>query len=220
MRPVWLLGLILFIAMAACSGSPSSPSLTSATCSFTLGSTTLNMAGVGGTATIAVTTGSTCSWTVVSSAAFVSVTSAASVTGPGSVNVSVAENLGDARTATLTIGGQTVTVNQASGDPVFGNWAGTIAKGTGCPASLPATAQWTGTIRRNAGGFHEFVISIPSVLVFNQTVSLTLDGSTLRFAVALDALYTFTATLSADRRAFSGTFAGGTCSGTWTGTRQ
>lgn len=178
------------------------------------------MAGVGGTATIAVTTGSTCSWTVASSAAFASVTSGTGQTGPGTVNISVAENLGDARTATLTIGGQAVIVNQASGDPVFGNWAGTITKGAGCPASLPAAAQWTGTIRRNAGGFHEFLISIPSVLVFNQAVSLTINGSTLQFAVALDALYTFTATLAPDRRSFSGTFAGGTCSGTWTGTRQ
>lgn len=220
MRPVWLYGLLLPIAVAACSGSPSSPSPTTATCSLTLGSTTLNMAGVGGTATIAVTTGSTCSWTVASSAAFVSVTSATSQTGPGTVSISVAENLGDTRTARLAIGGQAVTVNQASGDPVFGNWAGTITKGTGCPASLPATAQWTGTIRRNAGGFHEFVINIPSVLVFNQAVNLAINGSTLQFAVVVDALYAFTATLSSDRRAFSGTFAGGTCSGTWSGSRQ
>jgi len=103
---------------------------------------------------------------------------------------------------------------------VFGNWAGTIVKGSGCSASLPASAQWTGTIRRNPAGFHEFLISIPSALVFNQAVSLLITGNSLQFAVPVDALYTFNATLAADRRSFTGTFSGGTCSGTWSGTRQ
>lgn len=178
------------------------------------------MAGVGGTATIGVTTTSSCVWTVASSGSFVSVTSAGSNTGSGTVSLTVAENLGDARSATLTIAGQSVAVNQAAGDPVFGNWAGTITKGSGCAASLPATAQWTGVIRRNASGFHEFVINIPAALVFNQAVSLTITENTMRFNVVVDALYTFVATLAADRRSLTGTFTGGTCSGTWAGTRQ
>jgi len=178
------------------------------------------MAGVGGSASIGVTTGSGCAWTVSASGSFVTVTSANSATGPGTVTVTVAENLGDARSATLTIAGQTVTVNQAAGDPVFGNWAGTITKGTGCAATLPASVQWNGLLRRNAGGFHEFVINIPAVLVFNQTVNVTITGNTLQFVVAVDALYTFIGTLAADRRTLTGTFTGGTCNGTWNGARQ
>lgn len=107
MRRLWLFGLIVPMVTAACSGSPSSPTPPAATCSFTVSSTTLNMAGVAGTATLSVTTGSACAWTVASSAAFVTVTSAASQTGPGTLSISVAENTGDARTATLTVGGQT-----------------------------------------------------------------------------------------------------------------
>jgi hypothetical protein len=122
--------------------------------------------------------------------------------------------------ATLTIAGQAVTVNQAAGDPVFGNWAGTIVKGSGCSVALPASAQWTGTIRRNPAGFHEFLINIPSALVFNQAVSLQINGNAMQFAVPVDTLYTFNATLASDRRSFTGTFSGGTCSGTWSGTRQ
>lgn len=178
------------------------------------------MAGVGGTAAIGVTTNSGCAWTVTSSGSFITVTSASSSSGAGTVNVIIAENLGDGRSGTLTIAGQTVAVNQAAGDAVFGNWAGTITKGTGCAATLPASVQWTGTLRRNAGGFHEFVINIPAALVFNQTVNVTITGNTLQFAVVVDALYTFTATLAADRRSLNGTFTGGTCSGTWNGARQ
>lgn len=178
------------------------------------------MAGVGGTATIGVTTDASCAWTVSSSGSFVSVTTASSNSGPGTVGITVAENVGGARSATLTVAGQTVTVNQAAGDPVFGNWAGTIIKGAGCPATLPASASWTGTIRRNAAGNHEFLINIPSALVFNQAVSLQINGNAMQFAVPVDTLYTFNATLAADRRSLTGTFSGGSCSGTWSGTRQ
>ena len=215
--------LITPLAMAACSESPSSPTPTTppaANCSYVLGNTTLSMAGVGGTATIGVTTNSGCAWTVSAGSGFVSVTSPGSNSGPGTVSLTVAENLGDARSTTLTIAGQSVTVNQAGGDPVFGNWAGTIVKGAGCSPLLPASAQWTGTIRRNASGTHEFLISIPSALVFNQNLSLTLVGNSLQMMVPVDTLYTFNATLAADRRSFSGTFTGGACNGTWSGTRQ
>jgi len=180
----------------------------------------LNIAGSGGTATLTVTTGSSCAWTVASSAGFVNVTSPTSQTGTGTVSLSVAENTGDARSATLTVGGQTVTVNQAAGDAVFGNWAGTITKGSGCPASLPSSVPWTGTIRRSANGTPEFVISLPTVGVSNQVVTLQLVNNNLQFAVFVDTLYTVVATLAADRRSLSGTFSGGSCSGTWTGTRQ
>jgi len=223
-RRFWL-GLILVTPalLAACSAtssstSPTSP--TSTTCSYTLGTTTLNMAGVGGTATIGVTTDTGCAWTVATSGSFVTVTSASSNNGPSAVGIKVAENTGDARSATLTVAGQTVAVNQAAGDPAFGNWAGTITKGAGCPATLPASAAWTGTIRRNAAGNHEFLINIPSALVFNQAVSLQINGNAMQFAVPVDTLYTFNATLASDRRSFTGTFTGGTCSGTWSGTRQ
>ena len=124
MRRILLLGLIVPVVLAGCSKakSPTSPTPTTppaATCSFAVSSTALNVAGVGGTATIAVTTASTCAWSVATSGAFVNVTSPTNQTGPGNVTISVAENTGDARTATLTVGGQTVTVNQASGDGVI-----------------------------------------------------------------------------------------------------
>jgi hypothetical protein len=131
----------------------------------------------------------------------------------------VPENTGDTRTATLTVAGQNVTITQTPNDQIYGNWGGTITKGAGCAATLPASVEWTGTIRRTSTGTNEFAISIPALAV-SQTLPTIINGSTVQFAVALDALYTFTATLSSDRRSLSGTFTGGSCTGTWSGTRR
>ena len=111
-------------------------------------------------------------------------------------------------------------VNQAPGDPVYGNWGGTIAKGGGCPASLPASVEYTGTIRRTSGATNEFVIAIPALGLPSQTLALTINGNSLQFFVPIDTLYTFNGTLSSDRRSLTGTFSGGSCSGTWNGTRR
>jgi hypothetical protein len=157
---------------------------------------------------------------VSSNAAFVTITSATSQSGNGTINVIVSENSGDARTATLTVAGQSVTVSQASGDPLYGNWSGTIVKGAGCPATLPASVAWTGTIRRTGGASSEFVITMASVGVVNQAIALFVNGNALQFFVPIDTLYTFNATLAADRRSMTGTFSGGGCSGTWNGTRS
>lgn len=223
MRQACLFVLIVSVVLTACtSKSPTAPTSTPppAACSFTVSSVALNLAGVGGTASLTVTTGTTCAWTATSSASFVTVTSATSQTGPGTVSISVAENTGEARTATLSVGGQGVLVSQASGDPVFGNWSGTIAKGANCPASLPSSLPWTGVVRRNTSANPEFSISLPTVGISNQVVALTIAGNTLQFQVFVDSIYTFTATLAADRRSLTGTFSGGSCSGTWSGTHQ
>jgi hypothetical protein len=59
--------------------------------------------------------GSTCGWTATSTAQWISVTAGATGMGNGSVSYSVAANTGGARSGTVTIAGQTFTVNQAAG---------------------------------------------------------------------------------------------------------
>ena len=221
MRALWSLALIALLPLlASCSDSePSSPTQPSPNCTFTLSTNTLNIAATGATATVGVTADSGCAWTATSNASFVTVNSGSVGAGTGTVGLTIAANTGEARTGTVSVAGQTVTVSQAASDPLFGNWSGTIAKGAGCPAALPNSAAWTGTVRRNAIGQAELVINAPQVGVFNQTLPLTVSGNTIQFAVQIDAVYTFVATLAADRRAFSGTFSGAGCSGTWSGTR-
>jgi hypothetical protein len=216
--------LFLTLTLSACSELPTEPTAappTQQTCTFNISTTLFNLSGAGASATLSVTTGSGCAWTVTNnSQSFVSVTTPASQSGPGTVSFTVPANTGADRTGTLTIAGQNIVINQASNDPLFGNWRGNIVKGNGCPAALPATVEWTGTFRRTSLATTELVISIPQALVFNQVIPITFNGSNLQLGVQLDTLYSFAATLAGDRRSLSGTFTGGSCSGTWNGTRQ
>lgn len=221
MRTPLHLALVAVIAIAGCSkkSTPTSPTTTTPTCTYNISTTTFSMAGTGGSATFTVNTASTCAWTVTSNASFVSITTPASQTGTGSVSFTVPANTGDTRSGTLTIAGQAVTITQSSNDQVYGNWGGTITKGSGCNAALPASAEWTGVIQRTSGSTNELVITIPGI-VSNLAINLIINGSTLQFAVPIDTLYTFNATLSSDRRSLTGTFSGGSCSGNWSGARR
>ena len=86
----------------------------SGVCTYAINPTNANVAASGGTGSVNVTTQSGCSWTAVSNDAWIHVTSGGSGTGSGTVNYSVDENTGSARTGTMTIAGQTFTVYQGS----------------------------------------------------------------------------------------------------------
>jgi Putative binding domain, N-terminal len=83
-------------------------------CSYTLMPTSQSVAAGGGTGSVTVATGIACPWTAVSNAGWITVTSGASGTGGGSVDFSAAGTTGAARSGTITIGGQTFTVNEAA----------------------------------------------------------------------------------------------------------
>ena len=213
--------LIGLCGVVACSKSPTSPTPPAqTTCTYSLSTTSFSMSGGGGSATFTVNTGSGCTWSVTNNTNFVTATPTSTQTGPGTVTFSVGENPGDTRTGTLSVAGQNVAISQAANDQLFGAWGGTIVKGNGCPATLPPSVDWTGTFRRTSGATTEFVISIPNVGVINQTIPVTLTGSTMQFFVPIDTLYTFNATIASDRRSLNGAFAGGSCNGTWSGTRR
>jgi hypothetical protein len=115
----------------------------SATCSYALSATSLSVAAAGGAGTATVSANlPTCGWTASSGASWATV-SPASGTGSGTVTVTVAANTGAARTAALTIAGQTYTVSQASATCSF-----TIS-----PSSVSAGAvasSSTVTVKSNA----------------------------------------------------------------------
>ncbi len=77
----------------------------------------MNVGFVAGTQSIFVSAAANCTFTLTSSEPFLTITSATSLTGPGTVTFTVAENTGAARQATVTIGSVAVTVNQAAGPP-------------------------------------------------------------------------------------------------------
>lgn len=63
---------------------------------------------------MSVGTGAGCQWTAASNAAWITVSSGTNYTGPASVTWAVSANTGPARQGTLTIAGQTFTINQAA----------------------------------------------------------------------------------------------------------
>ena len=86
-----------------------------ANCSVSINPASLSPTAAGGSGgPIAVSAAAGCTWAATSSVAWLTVLSGASGSGNGSVTVSVAPNTGGARTGTLSIGSQSVTVNQAA----------------------------------------------------------------------------------------------------------
>jgi hypothetical protein len=114
--PVQVTGLSDLVAVAA--GVYHSLALKSgggSSCTYGISPTSANVGASGGSGTVSVSTQAGCSWTATSNASWITITSGASGSGNGTVTYSVAANTGAARTGTLTIAGQTFTVNQAAG---------------------------------------------------------------------------------------------------------
>lgn len=85
-------------------------------CAISIAPPSQTVPAAGGAATsVTVTAPAGCNWTAVPSQSWLTVTSGASGSGPGSVGLSAAANIGPDRSATVTIAGETHTVSQASG---------------------------------------------------------------------------------------------------------
>ena len=123
---------------------------------------------------MSVTAGSGCSWTAASNAGWITATSAASGSGNGTVNYSVAANSGGLRTGTLTIAGQTFAVNQASSScsysiaPAqnfvrYGTATGSVSvtAGSSCSWTATSNASWiTITSGDSGSGNDQFLIRL------------------------------------------------------------
>jgi hypothetical protein len=162
----------------------------------------------GAVGTITVTAqGSTCSWTASTGDTFITLTGATSGSGSGSVAFRIAQNDGGARTGSITVAGQSVSVSQAWGSCVtgispltknFASYGGTavvtVAAGTGCTWSattdvafitLADTAQHTGNASLLYG-----VAANPGSAPRQGTISI----GGLPFAITQDALEAATTT--------------------------
>src|SRR5262245_51363305 len=105
------------LSVPSASVSPSSGTTGSPgqACTFSLSASNQSFDATGGTGNVTVTTASGCTWSAISSESWLTVISGASGTGAGVVMFRVAVNTsGLARAASLSIGGQTLTVNQTA----------------------------------------------------------------------------------------------------------
>jgi Putative binding domain, N-terminal len=119
----------------------------------------------GGNSTFAVATTAGCAWTAVSQTSWITVTSGANGTGNGTVNFSATANTGSARSGTLLIAGQTVSVTQpapatcsytvtpTSRSMPVGGGSSTFSVGTtsGCTWSAASQSGWI-TVTGGASG--------------------------------------------------------------------
>jgi hypothetical protein len=132
-------------------------------CTYTISPASQAMGSAGATGSVAVTTSGSCTWSATSALQWISITAGASGTGSGNVLFSVAANAGPARTGTLSVAGQTFTVEQASGcaftiaptaqsfEVVGGSGTIAVTTGDGCAWTASSPVEWV-TITTGATG--------------------------------------------------------------------
>jgi hypothetical protein len=110
--------------VAAATGPPRTGSLTIADrtvsvtqadgCNYSVSSSRLTVPAAGGAAAVSVTTSGACPWTVTSGVSWITAQATAAI-GSGTARLAIAANSGPERSETVTIAGQDVVVEQASG---------------------------------------------------------------------------------------------------------
>jgi uncharacterized protein (TIGR03437 family) len=220
----------LTLSKTGCSDVQSA-SFSLASCSYTLNATTLSVPASTNTSSVNVTAGAGCAWTAASNTSWLTITAGASSNGSGAVNFSVSANTGPARSGTLTVAGQTVTVNQAAGctfalSASSQNLAATassgsvnVTAGTGCAWMAASNANWL-TITAGASGNGNGTVSFSATANTGAARSgtLTIAGQTFTVNQAAGCSFALSATSqSATATAGSGSVnvtAGSGC--TWT----
>ena len=90
-----------------------------ALCTYALSATSASFAEAGGSGSVNVTSVAGCPWTATSNASWITINSGTPGSGNGTLNFTVAANTGLARTGTITVAGQTFTVNQSVACPTI-----------------------------------------------------------------------------------------------------
>jgi uncharacterized protein (TIGR03437 family) len=126
-----------------------------ATCTYSLSPSSASPGATQATGSITVTAGTGCAWTATSNAtSWITITAGASGSGNGTVSYTVAANTGTtSRTGTITVGGQTFTVNQAAA--------------AACSYSMTPSTNTMGA----QGGSGSFVVTTGSTCSWSASVS-------------------------------------------------
>ena len=190
-------GSVQFTAAANTGSTPRSATLTvggqtftlnqagaSAACTYSLSPSSQSVPATGGAGTVTVgASPGTCAWTAAwtpgSASTWITTTAGASGTGNGAVQFTVAANSGvSTRNATLTVGGQTFTVNQA-GTPAA--CAFSLSPSSQSVVALGASGQFT--VTPTPGSCAWTVTDAPAWVLITSGATGTGNG-TVRFTVA------------------------------------
>jgi uncharacterized protein (TIGR03437 family) len=178
-------------------------------CSYAVAPVSASAAASGGTGTVTMTAPSDCTWIAASNAGWITITSGDSGSGNGRVGYSVAANSSSsARSGTVTIAGQTFTVNQA-GDPCGcaiapvsasaaasgGTGTVTVTAPSGCTWTAASGASWITTTSGSSGsgnGTVNYSVAANTgtasrtgtLTIRGNTFTLTQDGPPCSYAIS------------------------------------
>jgi hypothetical protein len=167
-------------------------------CTYTVSASGVSFAAAAASSSVSVTTQTGCGWTTSSSASWISVT--AGVSGSGTAKISVTANSGAARSGTVTLAGQPVTITQAAQPPCsftvspgsmsFGgsSTSGSISvsTGTGCTWTTSSGSSWitvgsgksgAGTVKVSATANNSGAARSGSVTVAGKAVTIAQAAS-------------------------------------------
>lgn len=167
-------------------------------CTFSLNSTSQNVASSGGTLAVDVSAPGGCTWTAASNVGWVAVTNGASGSGNGSVQLTVAASSEGERRGTVTIANQTFTVVQASGCSVSlapagqavaaagGSGSFAVNTGPGCAWTVIPNAPWISlTSAPNGSGSGSVQFSVAANTGAARSGTIGVSGQT--FTINQDA---------------------------------
>jgi hypothetical protein len=170
---------------------------------FSLGATSATVGATASTGSVSVTASSpTSTWTAVSNATWIAITSGASSSGSKTVGYSVAANTSAARTGTMTIAGLTFTVNQAGSACSYslnptgasltaasGAYTVQVTATSGCAWTAASNAGWitvtSGSSETGAGTVNYSVTANSATSA--RSGSITIAGSTFTVTQAASA---------------------------------
>lgn len=191
-------------------------------CTFTISPTSASVAATGATGSVSVTAPAGCAWTAASNVPWARITAGANGTGNGTVSYTVDANTATtARSGTLTIAGQTFTINQAAAPCAFtisptsasfaaagGTGSLSVTTTAGCAWTARSNVAWL-TITAGASGNGNGTVSYTvaaNTATTSRTGTITAAGKTFTVTQAGAVVCTFTLrTTSASVPAAGGT---------------
>lgn len=147
-------GVLVAAALIAAAGCGDGSTEPTPVCSYTISPAAQGFGHAGGSGTVTIATSAGCAWSAAAAGAWITIASGASGSGPGTVGYTVAANTAaDPRSASLTVAGQTHTVNQEGRPAPVCNYAiapttATFSKdeATGSfGVTAPAECAWSAT---------------------------------------------------------------------------
>jgi hypothetical protein len=186
-------------------GTSNAASLIVFACTYTLNPASQNFPSSGGNGSVNVTTSAACAWIATTNVPWISITNA-SGSGNGTVNFSVGANTGVARTGTITIAGQTFTVNQASGctyaltptsadvASAGGNGSFSVVTGTGCTWTAASNVPWIIINNGNGTGNGTTTFTVQANVGPARSGTITVNGQVFTVNQAGGCTFTLSAT--------------------------